>query len=803
MKYFKRFFTGLLILLILLGGTVFVLITFYKKELTTLLVENLKTNYGLELKVEEISVSFLSNWPHASVKLKNVYLANSINPSKSGPLLKAESMALSFNLERMLHKEFIVQYVSINNADVNLVRNEDGTKNFQFKKQPHDTAKHTGISFEINKIAINNVNFKFLNKEKKQTVAIRFIDVNVRLKQYADGFVAGIKGKTLVEQLLFNERNGAFLKNARTILDLDLNYLKETNTICIYAPSNADIEGHIYNLTSLIRLGEHRKLFLQIESTKIKMERVAAILTPKIRKVLSNFEVKRPIDAKILLVANLAEKEEPVIIADIIGTNCDLSIGNSKIPYSELNFRGRILSLDSTCQRGDMDHASITFSPIKGKVYDFPFTASVSVNHLSNPDILIEANLLIEANKIPYEVSKDFILKGSAVAHVKYSGPSDKLNKNEFLKSPMNLSASMVFKNLSYKELERPYVYTVNGKANLNNRDLQFENLHVKTDIAEAIVKGKVEGFAPYLFGFSKGFKANISARTENLDLNPLFVENENAPKETTVVDNKTSKPASKKIDQSDFEFTVNLFAKKLVVRKIEAYNANVDLFYKGNSLNIKSASLNACDGKIIAKATVKDFNKVNADVSVQNVNVNTLFEQFENFGQQAIVSDNLKGNISLEAKFKTDLDEKMNLKPETMVGDVKLKLVNGHLINYEPIQSLSNFLFRNRDFNDVSFSELIETFKLRGYEMQIEELEIGSNILNLFVVNGLYNFKGESNVNILIPWSNLKKRGKNYIPKSSGESAENTKGVKLNFNGPSKKMKISLGHKDQTKKFS
>jgi len=256
-------------------------------------------------------------------------------------------------------------------------------------------------------------------------------------------------------------------------------------------------------------------------------------------------------------------------------------------------------------------------------------------------------------------------------------------------------------------------------------------------------------------------------------------------------------------VDQSKFEFDIKLFANRLSVRKVEASNAKVEMTYKGNSLDIKSASINTCDGKLMIKGLVEDFSKVNVEVKIQDVDVKKLFDQFENFGQDAIVSSNLKGIMSVDAKFKTTLDAKMNLKPESMVCDAKLKLVNGHLINYEPVQSLSNFLFKNRDFNDIAFSELNERFKLRGYEMQIDELEIGSNVLNLYVVDGLYHFKGNSNINILIPWSNLKKRGKNYIPKSSGESAESTKGVKLNFNGPSKKMKISFGHKEQTKIFS
>ncbi|MCZ8284783.1 MAG: hypothetical protein O9353_04940, partial [Bacteroidia bacterium] len=119
----------------------------------------------------------------------------------------------------------------------------------------------------------------------------------------------------------------------------------------------------------------------------------------------------------------------------------------------------------------------------------------------------------------------------------------------------------------------------------------------------------------------------------------------------------------------------------------------------------------------------------------------------------------------------------------------------DAHLMEYAPLQNVTNFIFHNRDFNDITFSEINERFHIKGYEMQIEELEIASNVLNMFVI-GNYNFKSHSNINLVIPWSNLKKRGKNYIPRSSGLAAEDTKGLKLNYSGEPKKMKLSLGHK-------
>jgi hypothetical protein len=819
MKFFKWFLLSVFILILLAAGSVFVLITFYKKELTSLLIENLKTKYGLTLTVSDIKVSFIHNWPQASVELENVSLSSTNDNPKGVPFLLAESISLSFNLEKMIHKQFVVKNISIRNGEVKLVKNEDGTNNFKFHKNASDTTERPSepvgqvgpalpsgaeITFEINKINIKNTQFNYIHSGKGQNIDILFKDNDIRLTHYEDGIRAKLKGEIFIDGLLFNVKHGEFLDDTEARLSLQVTYFKDSKTLCIEPSSFTKIKDHRYELVSLID-PVNKKLQLIIETKDLDFKEVSGFLTNKIKGVLSNFEVKKPLDAKVLLSVNIGKREDPILIVDVEGRGNDLTIGNSKIPYSNIWFKGKIVSLDSSLQRGRIEKAKVVFEPVKGNVYDFPFTASVSVVNLTNPSININARLNIDASKIKSEIAQDFNLKGSAVADIKYSGPTEKLNKQEFLDKPMRLDALLSVNNLVYQEKDRWYTYAVNGKATLNNRDLQFENLNIRTDVGDAVIKGKAENFVNYVLGYTHGFTASFAARTEKLDLNPILkkqdeskesVASNTAKNEVSGKTDDKPRKLTKKMRQSKFDINVNLFAKRFLIRKVEASNAHADLHYKNNYLTIKSIVVNTCDGKISAKGTIEDFNKIDATVSVQNVNVKKMFDQFENFGQQAITSDNLQGDIFVEAKFQTELDDKMEVIGETMYSDVKLKLKDGHLINYEPVQNLSNFLFRNRDFNDVTFSELNETFKIRGYSMEIQELEIGSNVLNLYVVNGIYNFRGNSNVNILIPWSNLKKRGKNYIPKSTGESAENTKGVKLNFSGPSKNMKISFGHK-------
>lgn len=803
MKYLKRILLSFLILLVLVTGAVFVLITFYKKEMAGLLTDHLKTKYGLSLTVEDADVSFISNWPQASVQLKNIYLASDGYPDKNKPFLKARSVSLSFNLEKLLHKQFIVKSISIKDAEINLLRDSTGLENFALKKPqavPSDSST-SAIRFEISKVVIKNTQFNFTNSRKNLHIGILLADNTIRLNPATDGLQARMKGPVRIDELMFNKSRGAFLYHTNAELSLDISAFFKSKMIVVHPTSSVTLEKQPYRVNAFVHLKDTAWLMLNLQSDNIRYNEVAALLTPRIRKALENFTVEKPFNAKAMIITKLGIKEDPVLLLDMDIRHNAIKIGNSKIPYNDISFKGKLVSLDSTRKKGHMEEARLTFTEVKGKLYDYPFTASVLLHNLTAPDIQIKGRLLIEAQKIKHKVAQDFILKGSCVALINYSGPTNKLNKDEFLSPAMHLNADLLFNNFSYQELDQPFVYVVKGKANVNNRDLKFDNLLLKTEAGEAILRGRAENFVNYVLGYSNTLKADLVARSDYFNLNPFLPKKTEKPAPGKA-DKKTTAEYKQSVqdDNSNFEFNASLFAKKLYIRKVEAENASIVLSYKNKLLDIKSVNANTCGGKIFAKGTIYDLNKITAEMEMEDIDINELFTEFENFGQKKVESRHLKGRIFLTATFKTDLDDNMEVIGSSMSGDVKLKLKDGHLQNFEPVQSMSNFIFKNRDFNDVAFSELNETFRVRGYEMEIQELEIGSNILNMYVV-GTYNFKENSNINIVLPWHNLKRRGKNYIPKNYAEGSENAKGLKLNFSGPTSNMKLSLGHKETIKR--
>jgi len=332
----------------------------------------------------------------------------------------------------------------------------------------------------------------------------------------------------------------------------------------------------------------------------------------------------------------------------------------------------------------------------------------------------------------------------------------------------------------------------LNGSANVDNRDLRFSKLDLETPGGRLTLAGVAEGFTHYIVDRKNGFRTHISAHSTFYDLNPLLSHRTKTKKQNGAAPKKQGVPAKA---GRHFPFRLSLEADRLLARKVVATQVHASLAYENEVLTVSNLSMHACGGKLTARGSMQHFTDLQVQASLLDMDVRLLMEQFENFGQKALVSQNLKGRLSADATFTTGLDEKLEVVPESMNADIRVKLSEGHLLDFEPLQRVSDFVFRKRDFKDIMFAEMEQSFRIKGQEFHISNLEIASSVLNLYV-DGIYRFKGESNINLRIPWSNLKRRGAGYVPRSLGKEGEDAKGLKLNFHGYPNKLKLSLGNK-------
>ena len=216
----------------------------------------------------------------------------------------------------------------------------------------------------------------------------------------------------------------------------------------------------------------------------------------------------------------------------------------------------------------------------------------------------------------------------------------------------------------------------------------------------------------------------------------------------------------------------VSLKADKLTYKKFEGTNATAYISLLNDSYILHKVSLEHAGGQMDINGSLHpqkiNYHQAKLNVNMNNVDVSKTLYAFNNFGQDGITSESLRGKLTAEVNGTMGLDNDGNAYPESLEGTVDFSLKNGALIKYEPIKRLQNFLLKNRDFDNIQFAELKNRLEIKNQEVTINRMEIQSSILTMFI-EGVYSMKGTTDLSIQVPLSNIRSRDPGYVPKNVG----------------------------------
>ncbi|HSZ34642.1 MAG TPA: AsmA-like C-terminal region-containing protein, partial [Puia sp.] len=205
--------------------------------------------------------------------------------------------------------------------------------------------------------------------------------------------------------------------------------------------------------------------------------------------------------------------------------------------------------------------------------------------------------------------------------------------------------------------------------------------------------------------------------------------------------------------------FTLHLNAKHLIYKKFYADNLLSDLAMNDNAISLNKITLQHGGGSIFMQGILSNeptSNPFTFKAQLKNVNVNKIFTAFNNFGLKSPTDKNIQGSLSADITLQGGVTTKAQLITNEMKGFVKFNLENGQLVDFEPVEKISQTVFKNRNFSDIQFAELHDLLEINGENITINRMEIHSTVLTMFV-EGTYNLKTGPDLSIQVPLSNLK----------------------------------------------
>ena len=253
----------------------------------------------------------------------------------------------------------------------------------------------------------------------------------------------------------------------------------------------------------------------------------------------------------------------------------------------------------------------------------------------------------------------------------------------------------------------------------------------------------------------------------------------------------------------------VVLTSPKMDYNNFHATHVNGNVVLKQSGVQLKNVSFNHANGSMEIRGEVKNgtvYNPVSLHTEMKNIDVPLLFAAFENFGQDAITKNNLKGKLTANVDFNTSINNQAEISNGSSKGSVEFLLKDGELNDFEPLIEVSKKAFKKQDFNQIKFADLKNRLDISGTTFIVNPMEIRSTAFTLFV-EGVYDYKKGTDMSIRFPLRNITKSQANT---DLSEDAKGKKGIGLRLRaktGSDGKLKVSwdpfrkaIKNRDQTK---
>lgn len=749
-----------------------------KKEIIEQVRHEISEELTGDVKIGDVNISYFTTFPKVSVLLENVSITDTMFSKHNHPFFKAERLFAQINIIRLIQKKDPLSGIRVDNGQLYVYTDTSGYTNsylFSGKKKIADPKVPRKEKSIIKDITLRNVRLIMDNKQKAKLYDFDVNRMDCDIRTTNSVLYIKTKNKVLIHSLAFNLDKGAFGKETLVEGDIDLQYNKSREQLT-FKNLKINLKDHPFVFSGIFNLGASKNFSLNISSKDVGYDFGRSLLTQKISKNLAKFKADKPVDAEAEISGPLNGGKPLVKVQWTVKQN---NVQTPFVDFTNASFTGSYTNeLVPGLPRNDAN-SRVQFHKVKADWQGLTIRLdNVYIDNISDPMVncdvktdfsLSTINNLLNSNSLKLN-------EGTGALDITYSGPlKENTNKNTLMNGKFTLQNGQVLYRPRGIELKN-----CNGIINFKNSDVTAGfNYNVSGN------KIDMNGAAKNLLSLIKTNPGKISldwnVHSPSLNLETFTALLKKRNKVAVVVTNaqkgnltRLASRIDNMLDQANIR--LNLKADKLEYKRFIAHNVNASVTLFEDSYNLNKVSLQHGNGSMLITGYLRGANEyyqeAKVKVNMDNVDINKVLYAFNNFGQDAIKSDNIEGKLTSYIDVRMDIDRQLKKTPSNIEGFLDFSLKNGALINFEPIQKLQNFLFKNRNFKDIRFAELKDRLELKDRDIKINRMEIQSTALSMYV-EGVYSLKGNTDISIQVPLSNLKKRGEDYKPENVGADAK------------------------------
>ncbi|MBY0433044.1 MAG: AsmA family protein [Cyclobacteriaceae bacterium] len=788
---------------IVLIGILYAAAQYYRPRILALVNAELKKSINGDIQIGDLDFTIFERFPAFSVKLSDIYLRGPRYPIYKKDFFTAEQIFIHVQPIHLLRGTIDLKSLTVRKASVFIFRAADGYTNLDVfkRKTPVDTANKPGPlpSFLLEELLFENTKLLYFDSVKRKSYGANFERMVASVEDTDSSRLITLAGKVEFAGLMFNEQKGSYLKGKKTQLSLNMEFIPGMRQLLI-KPSSIGFEKSTVELSGAFVLSTPPSFKLAIRSPSLDYPEGLTIVTKALNEKLSKFEISKPVVLAVDIDGPLSG--EPKV--DVRFSSVDNDFKTGKIQINEFSFNGFFTNhLDSTKAFDDYN-SSVQLDTLSGKVAGLPTRAHVVLTNLKDPLIDLESAMQVNLTDLnhPSDTSKLHFSAGSFSSRIRYVGTLAQYLNHKTTQFDGKLKGHLTLTDAAFVAVnDQKRIEKLNALLEFDEKKFDIQKIEFIANGNPVTISGNVMGFIPFFFEPEKKGTINLDVYSPKLNL-ASFIKKKK--KSSAKAPKRNHQKVADLIDllNKKVQFLITIKVDELVKENFTATKLEGKLGLFRNNFSGGPLKMNAAGGSVQVSLKLDNLdqpeNPVELTASVKDADIKKFFMQFQNFSQKTITAENLTGKISADVNLKGRVDDQFNVLMPALTGHVDLRIKNGKLVEFAPLQNMSNFLFKKRDFSEVEFAEINGRFDLQGQSLNIKRMEIESSVLSLFI-EGKYSLADSTDLSIQIPLSNLKRRDKDYKPENVGTDAR--VGPSVFLRARHRDGKISIGY-DLFKKF-
>lgn len=697
----------------------------YADEVRKIVLNELNKHLLTEFQVGSVDFSVIRKFPFAALEFKEVLVKDSFK--KNDTLLQASSVFLYFNLIDVLKGKYSLKKIQVKDAFANPIIDANGKENFEFWDSKPDKGEKA-VSFSIEEVLLKNVNIHFIDlrhhhnisvKTEKSVLSGNFSSEKFTLKT-ALGFFA--------DDITFNKITYVRKQPVKIALHL---YVDKADSKYHFKKSDISIAGLRFLADGTIeKAPKGTEVNLSFIGNEISIKSLLSLLPEQFREYTEAYDSNGlfRVSGKVSGLAN--ENSFPLIKADFEIGNGEFYHKKSKIKAEQIKLNG---SFDS--HTGNLSIPGFYCTLGSGE-----FEGKIHIRDLKNPQINLELVSKVELSEIYNLFPSENIenISGKVAIDASFSGQLKA--QKDYTSDDFRLSKSwgklnLVDVNVKLKENPHPYS-NINAGLVFDNNDVIIQKFSGNYSGSDFELNGFFRNVFSWFFVEDENLVVDAKLTSKKINLNELLAGGGNTATDTSY----------KFSFGKNTSLFLNLSAGELEFRKFRAGNITGKITFKDNKLRLDGGRFSALEGDFTLSGSLGETEnqnwKIDCDSYISNININSLFNQMENFGQEVLQDKHISGKATVSVKFSAVLNNNLEFDRKSLYCLANLLVEEGELKDFQPLMDLSAFI-KVPDFKNVKFAAIKNEVEIKDEKIYLPKMDINSSAIDI-TISGVHGFNDE-----------------------------------------------------------